>query len=141
MVTNIKLNRFPLPLIILFFLVACEKSTKYEVVINNSSQYDLWFKGFRKNASNEALTPIDSFKVNSNSQYVAGKLVTDHDISSCNPNLYDSIHSDVINHSDRILFKNLRNNDIFFYSKTGSKSKGYTVQCTATITDADIVPK
>jgi hypothetical protein len=127
-------------ILILITIYGCTKSGVYKITIKNESRYNIMIVGYMRNSS-VAYSAVDSFLINQNETKVISKIFPEDYITYCNPHPFDSIRTYIINNTNLNVAIDLFDNDRYVYSKTGSKSKGYTVECRATITDADIVPK
>ena len=69
-----------------------------------------------------------------------GQLFPDVYPTHCNT-FYDSISSYVVNNNDKLVNLNLKNSNIYTYSRSGSRTKGFREVCRVVINDTDIIPK
>ncbi|SDE26500.1 hypothetical protein [Niabella drilacis] len=133
--------KFIFQLSVLLLLCGCTKSGTHKVIVENKSEYDIQTIIYNYSYQNPSKYEVaDSFITKAGFETVIAKIFPEDYVTSCSPP-YDSISIIVIGKSELKIKVNLNSGETYRYSRSGSRSKGYHVECRATITNTDIVPK
>ncbi|GAB3413954.1 hypothetical protein [Niabella aquatica] len=135
-------------ILILLFVIAfigCDPGSEYRQTIQNNSSADIWIVAYEK--INNTHSPNDSVFVKSNTKAVfftgsggaTGGYWTNKDCAY--PLNIDSLGAKILKEPPSKLAFDINDKSRWIYSESGNRSKGVKMQCTITITDADIVSK
>lgn len=124
--------------IILYFgLVGCDPHSTNRKVVSNISNYEIKVTEYAVNKSVMA-----TYNIKSNSEGVIFDVsALGGAATNCKFLFGDSLATEVVSTEPLKVKKNLNLDDSWVRDSKGNNMKGYTVECKATITNADIVPK
>jgi hypothetical protein len=134
-----------LSIIILFLLQGCDPSSTYRKVVANNSNYDLVILSYPLVNGTYGAQPKTSVSIKPNENTViydaSGMGVGNPSCVGRGAIFGDSLGVEINNSTNLKVSTDLNNESTWTRKSSGNSAKGYIVECRATITDADIVPK
>ncbi|SDC90779.1 hypothetical protein SAMN04487894_104382 [Niabella drilacis] len=139
------MNKKALAIILIWTVLAgCDPGSEFRKVVQNDSKKDVWIIWYQKSVTGSiTYTPIDSILVKAgsatsffNASGTTGGYWTNGDCA--NPLNVDSLGAKISNESQLRLIKDVNDNSLWQYSRSGGRSKGYKIQCSLHISESDI---